>query len=318
MEIAGNVSPSKMAGDVRIESIDLLHGGVPGAIASWVVEGPSGWVLIESGPASTGQILDEGLAKLGIDPASLSAVLLTHIHLDHSGGAWRFAEREVPVYVHPIGRPHLVDPTKLERSARRIFGDRFDALWGPMHACSEEMVHSVAGGESIEAGGLHFVAVETPGHAMHHHAWHLQGSTSIFTGDAAAMRVPGTDWITIPMPPPEFDLGAWERTMDLLESGPWSRFYLTHGGVVEDVAKHLGQLRASLMMQVDWVLRHGSDSGAVQSYRAWLREQSHAWGVSEELFSAHVSKGLLEMNLAGVSRWGGRQPDMSSQPSSGA
>ncbi len=283
-------------------SIDLMHMGVPGAIAAWLVRGPTGDVLIETGPASTGETLDLGLHAAGVDPASLAAVLLTHIHLDHAGGAWRFAERGVPVHVHTVGARHLIDPSRLERSARTIYGDRFDPLWGPLHPCAAELVRPIDDGDVVEAAGLAFTAIETTGHANHHHGWHLPSTGDLFVGDAAAMRVPGTGWITVPMPPPEFDLDRWLATIDRIEAGPWTALRLTHGGTVHDIPAHLSQLRSSMRSQVDWITTHQGDDRKA-AYLAVLREQASAWGVPDDLFKTHVTRGLVDMNLAGIDRW---------------
>ena len=286
-----------------IHSIDLMHQNVPGAIAAWAVEGPEGWLLVESGPASTGDALDEGLTRLGVTPDALAGVLLTHIHLDHAGGAWRYAQQGVPIHVHHVGRPHLVDPARLERSARRIYGDRYDSLWGPMQPCEASLVQAVSDGEQIQVAGLNFEAIETLGHARHHHAWHLLGTDVLFSGDAAAMRVPDTDWLTIPMPPPEFDHAAWQRSMDRLASGPWESFYLTHGGIARDIAGHLTQLRASMTEQIAWITASAGAPDRLHQYRDMLRSQAEAAGVPDHLFQAHVTEGLLAMNLTGVDRW---------------
>lgn len=291
---------------IDIHEIDLLHGGVPGAISAWLVRGPKGDVLIESGPASTLAALFDGLSSHGIEPASLDACLLTHIHLDHAGGAWALASLGVPVHVHQSGAPHLLDPSRLNRSARRIFGERFDALWGELHPCPRGTVHAVHDGDVVHAGGLRFHAMETRGHADHHHCWHLLENDGVdcFAGDAAAMRLPGTDWITVPMPPPEFNLAAWFNTIDLLGAGCWRRLHLTHCGTVIDIDAHLTQLRESMHEQVAWI-RHSQrpDRSARRAeYRSLLRNRSLGHHVPEQLFDAHVSRGLLDMNLAGVDR----------------
>ncbi len=286
-----------------VHSIDLLHLGIPGAVASWVVEGPKGWVLIESGPASTCHTLEKGLHTLGLHLSDLSALLLTHIHLDHAGGAWQVAAHGVPVHVHAVGVRHLVDPSRLEQSARRIYGPRFDTLWGELRPIDCNLVRAASDGDIVEAAGLRFQAVETPGHANHHHAWHLLESGDLFSGDAAAMRVPGTDWVTVPMPPPKLDLEQWTATIAILRHGPWKRLRLTHGGTVGDFASHLDQLESSMAAQVEWLKNSADMPDRRDRYRDYLRAQSMQWGVTDELFEGHVSRGLLDMNLAGVDRW---------------
>lgn len=290
----------------QIHEIDLLHQGVQGAISTWLVQSDTGNVLIESGPASTLPALQAGLQRHGTDLASLDALLLTHIHLDHAGAAWAMAEHHVPVYVHTKGVSHLLDPDKLNRSSKRIFGDHFEELWGALRPCPDGSVHGVDDNHVVCAAGLKFRAVETRGHADHHHAWHLldNDGAHCFVGDAAAMRLPGTSWITIPMPPPEFDLDAWMATIDLLEQGPWRALHLTHCGIVEDIQDHLCQLRASMRDQVDWICSNQDKAPDARraAYKAMLKQSATAFGVPEAVFEAHVSPGLLNMNYSGVDR----------------
>ncbi len=291
----------------RIHEIDLLHQGVPGAISAWLVQSDASNVLIESGPASTLDTLRSELQRHGTDLDSLDALLLTHIHLDHAGAAWAMAQRHVPVYVHTKGAPHLLDPDKLNRSSRRIFGDRFENLWGPLRPCPKGSVHGVGDDHVVCAAGLRFRAVETHGHAGHHHAWHLldvDDGAHCFVGDAAAMRLPGTSWITIPMPPPEFDLDAWLASIDRLERGPWGALHLTHCGIVHDIPDHLSQLRDAIKAQVAWICgtQDLSRDARRKAYKALLKQSATAFEVPEGLFEAHVSRGLLDMNLSGVDR----------------
>jgi glyoxylase-like metal-dependent hydrolase (beta-lactamase superfamily II) len=289
--------------EFQLHSIDLMHLGIPGAIGVWAIEGPGGWVVIESGPESTWEALCGGLHEFHVSPEDVSALLLTHIHLDHAGGAWKFAELGVPMYVHHVGAPHLIDPTRLERSARRVYGNRYDQLWGPMRPCDSTLVHAVSDGDIVEAAGLRFEAIESLGHANHHHAWHLLGSGELFTGDAVGMRVPDTDWITVPMPPPEFDPTIWSATLDRLETGPWNRFHLTHGGTVTETKAHLEQLRTSMSEQVAWLMNSRDIEHRWDAYAELLHKSAKPYNVPESLFQAHASPARLDMNLAGVDRW---------------
>jgi glyoxylase-like metal-dependent hydrolase (beta-lactamase superfamily II) len=289
--------------DFDVHAIDLCHRTIAGSIGSWAVEGPGGWVVIESGPASTWEALEQGLLHLGVKASDVSALLLTHIHLDHAGGAWRFSDLGVPIHVHHVGAPHMIDPSRLERSARRVYGDRYDTLWGAMNPCAAHLVHATNDGDVIEAGGLRFQAIETLGHANHHHAWHVLESGDLFTGDAVGMRVPDTDWITVPMPPPEFDPVVWNATIDRIEAGPWNLFHLTHGGTVTDTQSHLMQLRESLSSQYDWIAQSQDDVDRWETYCGILRASADQYDVSESLFRDHASPARLNMNFGGVDRY---------------
>ena len=268
-------------------------------------------MLIEAGPEVSWPELTRGLQELGVAPADLAALLITHIHLDHAGGAWRLAELGVPIYVHEFGMKHLVDPSKLHASARRIYGDDLESLWGRTEPCPESSVHPVTDGDIVQVAGLKLRAVDTPGHAKHHHAWSLEGiePATVFTGDAAAMLIPETDWISIPMPPPELDLQAWQVSIDRLDGGTWTRLCLTHGGTVEGdaVDNHLERLRVGLRSHVDFIepllATHPDDAKKQSFYRAWLLESALAAGIEEAQFDQYVTPGLLTMNLNGVARY---------------
>jgi glyoxylase-like metal-dependent hydrolase (beta-lactamase superfamily II) len=302
--IAGSGNRSMQSEPVfQLHAVDLMYQRVPGSIGSWAIEGPKGWVVVESGPASTWEALRSGLRALDVSPGDVSALLLTHIHLDHAGGAWQFAGAGVPIHVHHVGAPHLVDPARLERSARRVYGDRYDALWGPMRPCDPDLIHATSDGDIVEAAGLRFEAIESLGHANHHHAWHVLGSGDLFTGDAVGMRVPGTDWITVPMPPPEFDPDLWSHTLDRIAEGPWDRFHLTHGGTVTETQAHLAQLRHSMATQVEWLVHSRGMEGRWEAYAAVLRASADPYDVPDPLFQAHASPSRLDMNLTGVDRW---------------
>ena len=152
---------------------------------------------------------------------------------------------------------------------------------------------------------MRFQSVETQGHANHHHAWHVLDRPEVcFAGDAAAMRLPGTHWVSIPMPPPEFDHSAWLTTIDRLQSGPWSTLALTHCGMVDDIAGHRSQFRESMETQVAWIRQSVGMPRAQRrsAYADLLRTSALAHDVPEALFETHVTRGLLDMNLTGVDR----------------
>jgi len=158
---------------MHIHTLDLGFLDLNAAVAVFVVEGPEGLALIETGPASTLPHLEKVLAKNGWQIADFQHVFLTHIHFDHAGAAWAFAEKGATIYVHPLGLPHLAAPEKLYNSARMIYGEAMDQLWGPMHPIPVEQLYAPAHGELIEAVGLQFAAWYTPGHAVHHIAWEV-------------------------------------------------------------------------------------------------------------------------------------------------
>ena len=167
--------------------LDLRFQGAERVIASFLLDSGEGPVLVETGPESCYPRLVEALRAEGVAPEEVRHVFVTHIHLDHAGAAWRLAELGATVYVHPRGAPHLVDPSRLLASAERIYGDQLKALWGEVRGIPEERVRLLADGEVVALGGLEVQAVETPGHASHHHAYRV--GDLVFTGDVAGGRI---------------------------------------------------------------------------------------------------------------------------------
>lgn len=228
------------------------HGwGGPGFIASYLVEDGGELALIEAGPASTLEALLAGIRAAGYDPADLSHILLTHIHLDHAAGAGQLA-RIAPgaaVHVHPLGAPHLADPSRLLASAARLYGDMMDALWGTMLPVPAERLRTPADGEAIRVGARSLLALETPGHAAHHFAFHDPDAGLVFTGDVGGIRMDRAPHVRPPTPPPELDTPAWLASIDRLRSLEPRMLLPTHFGGIDDVAWHLDDLAARL---VDW------------------------------------------------------------------
>ena len=238
---------------MALKPLDLLHGGADRRIASYVVETEDGLALHDCGPSSCLPTLRAALEQRGIAFADLRHLLLSHIHLDHAGAAGVLVREqpELLVHVSAIGAPHLADPTRLEASARRLYGDAFDALWGELAAVPEENVRVV--GET--AVGL--ACFPSPGHASHHVAY-LHDDGTLFAGDAAGVRIEPGRFVFAPTPPPEVDLEAWCVTVDELERRTPSRLALTHFGVFDDVERHLATLRSTMD---EWAERvaHGMD-----------------------------------------------------------
>jgi glyoxylase-like metal-dependent hydrolase (beta-lactamase superfamily II) len=223
------------------ESLDLLHQGRERVIAAYLLETDEGPALFDCGPATCIPVLKERLAERGLELADIRHLLISHIHLDHAGAAGVLV-REHPalqVHVSPIGAPHLVDPTRLEKSARRIYGDEFDRLWGELAPVPAENVRET--GE--HAAGLE--CFPSPGHASHH-VCYLDSDGTLYAGDAAGVRIQPSRFVLPPTPPPDFDLEAWEATLDELERRDPQRLALIHFGVASDPREHIAQLRERL------------------------------------------------------------------------
>src|SRR5207249_9761612 len=138
-----------------ISYIDLHFQGTARVIATVIIAGPGGVALIDPGPTSTLPVLEAGLERAGIHLADVTALLLTHIHLDHAGAAGTLvrANPRLKVYVHAVGAPHMSHPEKLLASATRLYGDAMDELWGDVRPVPEQALVILHGGERIEEAG---------------------------------------------------------------------------------------------------------------------------------------------------------------------
>jgi glyoxylase-like metal-dependent hydrolase (beta-lactamase superfamily II) len=271
--------------------IDVRHLGRERVIGCWELDG----VLIDPGPTSSMDNLIEALG--GEQPRAL---LLTHIHLDHAGAAGNLVRRwpELPVYVHERGARHLADPTKLLASAERLYGDQMERLWGEVAPVPEANLNPLRGGEEI----FGFRVAYTPGHASHHVSY-LHPSGRAFVGDTAAVRIPPSNWVLPPTPPPDIDLELWEDSIDgILDWGPDS-LGLTHFGEVDRPEAHFEVVRERLREQGELARELSAEE-----FESRLRERT-AEAADEETAKALLQAVPPEQQWAGLDRyWRTRAP----------
>jgi glyoxylase-like metal-dependent hydrolase (beta-lactamase superfamily II) len=266
-----------------LHPIDLHHQGVERVIGAYLVETSDGLAVFDCGPASALSTLEAGLHERGIELAEVRHLLLSHIHLDHAGAAGVLV-REQPnlrVWVSGVGAPHLVDPVRLERSARRLYGDAFDELWGELAPVPEENVHIAAG----RAAGLEVFAA--PGHASHH-VCYFDG-TVLYAGDAAGVRIQPGRSVLPPTPPPDVDVEAWYRTLEEIERRAPERLALVHFGPADDVGRHLAELRERLDTWSRRVEEGADEQAFVAAARADLPpEQADAYDRAMPLWQSYA------------------------------
>jgi glyoxylase-like metal-dependent hydrolase (beta-lactamase superfamily II) len=194
-------------------------------------------VLIDPGPTSCLETLLEAL-----DGRVPRALLLTHIHLDHAGASGTLARRfpDLQVYVHERGAPHMIEPERLLRSATRLYGADMERLWGPFEPVPQDRLHVLHGQERLDLCGLDVEVAYTPGHASHHVAYRCDGTA--FVGDVGGVRVvPGAPAIP-PTPPPDIDLEAWHRSLELISGWAPERLAMTHFGWGGEVQSQLAEV----------------------------------------------------------------------------
>ncbi|HEU5219112.1 MAG TPA: MBL fold metallo-hydrolase [Gemmatimonadales bacterium] len=280
-------------GSATYRMIDLRHMGRPESVGACVVETDDGPLIIDPGPASTLPALRQGLADQGHEVADLSALLLTHIHLDHAGASGTLA-RENPrlaVYVHELGAPHVEDPSKLVRSARRLYGDRMDELWGEVAPVPAERIRVLIGGERLRFGRREIEVAYTPGHAAHHVSYHEPDAGVAFVGDTAGLRTPGLPCVLPVTPPPEFDLEAWLDSLQRI--GRWhpKEIVLTHYGPASNPEHHLEELRAGILAWAGYARESLAQPGTDAEQTAWFIRQLEGW-IEERIASERARRFL--------------------------
>ena len=290
---------------MEITALDLDFLSLPQTIASYLISGSEGYVLVETGPASTLENLRQRLAERDLSFSDIGHVLVTHIHLDHAGAAGWLAREGATIYVHEVGAPHLIDPSRLLSSAGRIYGDRMDELWGETVAAPAENVIPLRDGDVVEAAGLKFTAINTPGHAWHHHTYRLEDIA--FTGDAAGIRLAESGLVDLPAPPPEFKLEVWQATIDTLLAQNFSAIYPTHYGPTEQVSEQLKWLRALMDESAEFVrlrMLEGMERDAiVDDYLASNHERMRAGGLSDYAIKQYNAANPLYMSVDGIMRY---------------
>jgi glyoxylase-like metal-dependent hydrolase (beta-lactamase superfamily II) len=290
------------------DPIDLLHQGTQRVIGVYVVETTDGLALHDCGPAICIDALKAGLAERGLALADVGHLLLSHIHLDHAGAAGTLV-REHPglrVHVSEIGAPHLVDPSRLERSARRLYGDSFDSLWGELAPVPEANVEIV--GERV----IGLECFPSPGHASHHVCYMHEDGT-LYAGDAAGVRIEPSTLVLPVSPPPDIDVEAWFRTFQEIERRQPERLALIHFGVSESPSEHLARAREEL---TKWSERceQGLDEQAwIAAARRDLieavgREEADHWEQAAPLWQSYAGMSRYWDGRAAGLPTGGRPP----------
>ncbi|TNE47763.1 MAG: MBL fold metallo-hydrolase [Deltaproteobacteria bacterium] len=271
---------------MSVEVLDLHFLEQPSLIASFLVRRGSEVALVESGPGSTLPHLTKALAVHGLSPSDVTHLFLTHIHLDHAGGAGWLAQQGATIYVHERGARHLINPERLLASATRVYGeDKMSVLWGDMLPVPEDKLVVLYNGDTVEAAGRTWTAIDTPGHAYHHLAY-LTDEGDCFTGDVGGCGLPGYDHIRVPTPPPDFDLDAWRQSIARLQEHQPKRLFLTHFGERENASSHLERLRVNLdvlteWMQEQWSLERSREE-MIAGYWDWIAEQAKVDQVDED------------------------------------
>ncbi|MFH1624951.1 MAG: MBL fold metallo-hydrolase [Pseudomonadota bacterium] len=238
----------KLPGDIY--AIDAKVFGISNFTSVYVIAGEE-LALIETGPTKSAPAIIQGMRGFGFNPRDVSYIVVTHIHLDHGGGAGVLA-REMPkakVVVHEKGARHMIDPTRLVESSKRVFGDLIDEWYGEVLPVEEGRVMSVRGGEEIDLGkGQRLRLIDSPGHANHHICIYSEKEKGLFTGDAVGVYLPDRDVLIPTTPPPEFDPDINVETIKGFLNLDLNCLLFSHFGIT-------GKVHETLNMSIDWLIK---------------------------------------------------------------
>lgn len=224
-----------------LDYVDLNFIGRPQIIATAILHGAAGVALVDPGPATTIDNLTTALTRKGIRFDDVRQILVTHIHLDHSGGVGSILSRfpHIEVVVHQRGAPHLADPSKLMASAGRLYQQDMDRLWGEVKPVDKDRLKVIEGGERLTVVGRELVTAYTPGHASHHVSYFDPAARVAFVGDTAGICRGAGSYVMPPTPPPDIDIEAWHASAAKILAWEPDTLFLTHFGPRHGARQHL-------------------------------------------------------------------------------
>ena len=293
--------------------LDTRQLGRSGIIAATALEANEDIALFDTGPESTFNNVVVDLRNVGLAPEDVRHVFLSHIHFDHAGAAWRFAELGATVYVHPRGAPHLVDPTKLIKSATRTFGEAMQSLWGRIAPVPAERVRILEDNEVVHVPPFEVRAIATPGHARHHHVYHWDDT--VFGGDIAGVRI-GSGPPIPPFVPPELHIESWRESIAKIRALDARNLYLSHFGKVKgSIAEHLDALDERVARWAEWFrtkMREGANEEQLAREFAVLEHaELRAGGATEDDVQGYEAADPSYMAVGAASRyWKKYHPDV--------
>lgn len=293
-----------------IQIIDLQHMGNSQTIAAFLVESTEGLIVMETGPYSTFPQLKKGIEDCGYKVSDIKHVFLTHIHFDHAGAAWAFAEQGAKIYVHPFGAPHLAEPERLVDSARKIYREMMDVLWGDIRPIAKDRLVTPQDQETYTIGNRTFKAWYTPGHAIHHIAWQM--GEVMFTGDIAGVQI-GKGPVVAPLPPPDIHLEQWQNSIALLRKIQPEKIYITHFGEKDHIFPQLDALERNIRLQADWVKAHLDNGDSIEQmtpvFTQNFMEELTSQGLSKEEANRYMDANPIWMSIAGLVRYWKKKMD---------
>jgi len=293
----------------EVFAIDTQMSGYRGITSAYLVRGEHP-CLVETGTATSADVVTSALGSLGVGPADLATVVVTHIHLDHAGGVGTLAARfpNAEVVVHERGARHLVDPQRLMSSARRVFGRVLDEVFGVLQPTDAARVRALGDSGVIDLGaGRRLEAFHAPGHAQHHIGLVDSATGDLYVGDAAGVYIAETGDLRPSTPPPDFDLDLALDSLRRFRDIAPQRLLFSHFGPVSDVQDSLERAEQELRLWVELVRGTRADAldldHAVQRVTEKTSERYAAYLASVEVSTKFEHLNATAANIAGINRW---------------
>jgi glyoxylase-like metal-dependent hydrolase (beta-lactamase superfamily II) len=296
-----------LGGDVY--EIDTRMAGYSGITAGYLILGDRP-CLVETGTSTSAPVVRDALTSLGVGAGDLATVVVTHIHLDHAGGVGDIAGfyPEAEIVVHEKGARHLADPSRLMSSARMVWGDKLDTLFGELSPTEPSRIRALGDAGAIDLGnGRTLSSYYSPGHAKHHVGLIDSGTGDLYVGDAAGVYLPQTGDLRPATPPPDFDLQTALDSIALFEALGPQRLLFSHYGPVMDVEEILGRSAEELRIWVD-LTRQARSQGmdldhAVAMVRERTQERYAALKADEATAEQFELLSGAPSNVAGILHW---------------
>lgn len=265
-------------------------------------------LLVDAGPSTSFSHLRSLLDHLGID--NLATVLVSHIHIDHAGGAGHFAEAYpgVKIAVHAVGAPHLARPERLWSSAARIYGEaELRVMWGEMRPVSPDRIVELTEGDTVSIGdGASVRVLDTPGHAKHHVTVFDPDRGAMFVGDTAGLCYPHGHAIQPNTPPPDFDPHLMTGSIRRMAALDPAFVGFAHFGPRHDAAEALDESERRVWEWVSFLETLGElpdDDASARLREETLRRYAEAGAGQAQLKFYELAAGRWDMHVTGVRRW---------------
>jgi len=288
-----------------IHLIDLEPAGIKNFVGCYVLIGEN-TAIVETGPASTVQNLLLGLEELGVEPKEVEYVAVTHIHLDHSGGAGKLMKHlpKAKLLVHPRGAPHMANPENLWIKSSEALRE-LAKIYGKPEPLSQERIIAVSDGMTFDLGNeIRLKATETLGHASHHIAYYEPQSNGVFTGDAVGVHLSKFN-LVIPITPPPFRMEKALASLEKLGELQTTFLYFTHFGMASPPKEKLEACKRRLELW-ERITRKGIERGqGLEAIRDAILENDTTLRKAEDFIKTHpiLRETVFDLSMKGVMRY---------------